>query len=85
MYGADNLLVANDLERYSTRPSRPGFRTGADGAVTITLSRRPPASGDGPNWLPAPDGPFRLGLRLYYPTDAVVSGRWTPPVTRRTR
>ena len=52
MYGTDNLLVANDLERYSTRPTRPGFRTGADGSVTITLSHRPPASGDGPELAP---------------------------------
>ncbi len=85
MYGTDNLLVANNLGRYSTRPTRPGFRTGTDGSVTITLSHRPAATGDGPNWLPAPDGPFRLGLRLYYPKDPVVEGSWTPPAPRRTR
>ncbi len=38
MYGADNLLVDNPIGRYSTRSTRPGFRVGDDGSVSITLS-----------------------------------------------
>ena len=35
---ATNLLVANPIHRYATRTTRPGFVTGPDGSVTITLS-----------------------------------------------
>ena len=31
------------------------------------------------NWLPAPDGNFRLSMRLYVPKPEVLSGKWTPP------
>jgi hypothetical protein len=85
MYGPDNLLVANDLQRYSTRPTRPGFQLGTGGDVVITLSHALPAGVPEANWLPAPDGPFRLGLRLYYPQQPVVDGTWRPPAPRRAR
>lgn len=85
MYGADNLLVANAAGRYSTRPAHPGFHVEPDGALTVVLSTDAPDGDTGPNWLPAPGGPFRLGLRLYYATDAVLDGSWTPPAPRRIR
>lgn len=79
MYGDDNLLVDNPIDRYSTRATRPGFTTGEDGSATVVLSRElPPGVPEG-NWLPAPDGPFRLGVRLYYPDQDVVEGGWVPP------
>lgn len=81
MYGDDSLLVANDAHTYSIRPTSPGLRRGEDGSISITLA--PAAPADDPNWLPAPDGPFRLGLRIYYPQDAVLDGSWTPPSPRR--
>ncbi|MFC2037565.1 hypothetical protein ACFLYD_06330 [Chloroflexota bacterium] len=31
------------------------------------------------NWLPAPDGPFALALRIYWPEQDVLDGTWTPP------
>jgi hypothetical protein len=37
------------------------------------------------NWLPAPDGPFSLYLRAYWPEQDILDGTWTlPPVTRLT-
>lgn len=83
MYGPDNLLVANPIDRYSTRPTRPGFTPRADGAIVIRLSTSLPEGADEATWLPAPDGPFRLGLRLYYPGSPVVDGTWRPPAPRR--
>ena len=79
MYGPGNLLVANPLHRYSTRATRPGFALDPDGAVTFWLSASKPEEVDEATWLPAPDGPFRLGVRLYYPLAPVVDGTWQPP------
>ncbi|MFC9393692.1 hypothetical protein ACFTWS_11065 [Streptomyces sp. NPDC057027] len=34
------------------------------------------------NWLPAPDGPFDLVVRLYGPEPSVLDGSWRlPPLT----
>ena len=44
----------------------------------IIVSSAPPTEKN-VNWLPAPDGPFRLDLRLYWPQGSVLSGRWQPP------
>ena len=85
MYGQDNLLVANPIDRYSTRPSRPRFTRRPDGSVAITLAAALPVGIEEANWLPAPAGQFRLGLRLYYPQEPVVEGRWRPPSPVRTR
>jgi len=30
------------------------------------------------NWLPAPDGPFAVALRIYWPEQAVLDGKWEP-------
>ena len=79
MYGPDNLLVANPIDRYSTRVTRPGFAPDPDGGVTFWLSAAKPEDVNEAAWLPAPAGPFRLGLRLYYPLASVVDGTWRPP------
>ena len=35
------------------------------------------------NWLPAPDGPICLVMRLYWPKPAALAGEWEPaPVLR---
>jgi hypothetical protein len=52
-----------------------------DGLLTITIQHDPPA--DASNWLPAPDRPICLLLRLYGPTDEVLDGTWTPPQIHR--
>lgn len=83
MYGPDSLLVTNAIDRYSTRVSRPGFVRDPDGATTITLASRLPDGVPEANWLPAPEGPFRLGLRLYYPGGDVAEGTWIPAAPRR--
>lgn len=80
---ANNLLVANRLDRYSTRSTRPGFVTGADGEVVILLSHELPPGAPEANWLPAPAGRFRLGLRAYYPGEELRAARWMPPAVQR--
>lgn len=77
MYGDDALLVDNELDRYLIRPDTDGLRFGADGSLTLRLSHERPS--DPANWLPAPAGPFNLGLRVYLADPGVVDGTWLPP------
>ena len=37
----------------------------------------------GPNWLPAPEGPFLLVMRLYWPKEEALEGKWKQPVLKR--
>ena len=60
-----------------------GLRYGADGSLTIIVSREAvaiPGDGDASgNRLVAPDGVFSLYLRIYWPDEAALDGTWTPP------
>lgn len=67
------------LDRYATRPSRPGTRLGDDGGLTITFSAQLPSGVPKANWLPAPTGLFQLGIRVYYPDVVAVRAGWAPP------
>lgn len=78
MYDANNkLLVKNDLNRYKISNDIKGFVKKADGSFEITISHAKPTNTN--NWLPAPDGGFYLILRLYQPTDEVLSGKYKIP------
>jgi hypothetical protein len=83
MYDEHSHLVPNVIGRYSTRITRPDFVRDADGGATITMSAVPPNGLSLANWLPAPDGRFRLGLRVYYPGTAAIDGEWLPPGVER--
>lgn len=77
VYGTDMFLIANEVDRYSVGDRTPGLRTDDDGALTITIgAHRPP---DTRNWLPAPHGAYRLGLRVYEGHPDVVNATWFPP------
>ncbi len=47
--------------------------------MTITVGHTEPGAELRPNWLPAPEGPFRLVMRLYIPGDAVLDGTYAFP------
>ena len=53
-----------------------------DGALTIGI-RHDPSEGRGMNWLTAPADGFALELRLYWPHEDALEGRWTPPPVTR--
>jgi hypothetical protein len=79
MYGADSLLVANATDSYVIRPDSPGLVPDADGGLTIHLGAARPEGVPEGNWLPAPEGPYNVALRTYYPTMAIIEGSWFPP------
>jgi hypothetical protein len=47
--------------------------------VTLYVQNQSPGKDKEANWLPAPSGPFWVALRLYWPKDEAISGKWTAP------
>ncbi|CAG7641654.1 DUF1214 domain-containing protein [Actinacidiphila bryophytorum] len=82
MYDAEGLQAPNELDRYALGDRDPPTYN-ADGSLDLHLGRKNPGPGREPNWLPAPDGPLGVTLRLYAPRPQVLDGRWTPPVVRK--
>jgi hypothetical protein len=83
LYDRRSFLVRNPIDRYTVGDRTPGLRRGRDGSLTVYVQHRPPSAARRANWLPAPAGRFKLMLRLYEPSEAVLSGRWRPPPVRR--
>ena len=77
VYGPDMFLVDNELDRWSIGDRTPGLVRDADGSLTITIGGPRPTSIA--SWLPAPSGPYRLGLRVYEGAPEVVDATWFPP------
>ncbi|HXW20707.1 MAG TPA: DUF1254 domain-containing protein [Roseiarcus sp.] len=81
--GATKLVIANPLNRYLINSSMlQGMARGADGGLTIYIQKNSPGKNLEGNWLPAPEGPFFLELRCYWPDATLVDGKWSPPQVR---
>ena len=79
-----SLLVANPLNRYLINaPMLPQLEKDPDGGMTLTIQNDSPGTDKEANWLPAPKGPFMVVMRLYWPKDEALTGRWTPPPLQR--
>lgn len=75
-----SLLVANPINRYLINsPMLPDLVKDPDGGVTIYVQQQSPGRDKEANWLPAPDGPFQMILRLYWPKEAALNGTWQAP------
>lgn len=84
LYNAHHFFHANDLNRYSLGTKNKNLRTGDDGSLTLFASHDPPSDAEmHTNWLPAPNGPFSLYLRAYWPRPSILDGSWTPPAVVR--
>lgn len=75
-----SLLVANPLNRYLLNsPMLPDFKFDQDGGLTFYIQNSSPGKDKESNWLPAPKGPFRAVLRLYWPKESALDGSWKNP------
>lgn len=72
----DKMLVENPIARYKLGSDTPGLKVNGDGSFTLKLQARQTDTG---NWLPTPEGPFYLILRLYQPRAAVLDGHYELP------
>lgn len=75
-----SLLVDNSINRYLINsPMLPNMKKDPNGGVTIYIQHESPGKDKESNWLPAPDGPFAMALRLYWPKEAALDGDWKQP------
>ena len=72
-------LVENSINRYVISDRTPGIEFNSDGSLDIYIQHSPPDTTLENNWLPAPDGPFRMLLRTYITGDAIMDGSYAPP------
>ncbi|MDB5552044.1 MAG: putative cell envelope protein [Rhizobium sp.] len=79
-----SLLVANPINRYLLNsPMSPNFARDADGGLTFHVQHESPGKDKEANWLPAPEGPFFIAMRLYWPKQEALDGKWKqPPMTK---
>jgi hypothetical protein len=88
--GKTQFLIENPINRYLINsPMLPGMKTNADGSLTLYIQNKSPGADKEANWLPAPNGPIYLVMRLYWPKAEPPSilpageGTWRPPGVKR--
>src|SRR6516165_7681846 len=88
MYDAKTqLLIENPINRYLINsPMVSGMKKNPDGSLTIFIQKDDPGPDKKANWLPAPNGPIMLVMRLYWPRKGPPvsilppgEGNWDPP------
>ena len=77
------LFNENPINRYSIGDRTPGFHANDDGSMTIHLQHESPGRKMESSWLPAPDGPFAAGLRIYWPDKQILDGKWEPTAIKK--
>jgi hypothetical protein len=79
--GKTQLLIKNPINRYLINsPMLPDLKKNADGSLTLYIQKNEPTDPvQKANWLPAPDGPIYMVMRLYWPKEAALNGSWQPP------
>jgi hypothetical protein len=83
MYTIDNGLwfYPNPLNKLTVSP-RDKLKYNPDGSLTLYFQHKSPGKEKEANWLPAPEGPFALTLRLYWPntkSPSILDGTWQLP------
>ena len=84
--GKTQLLIKNPINRYLVNsPMLPELKKNEDGSITLYIQKDSPGTDKESNWLPAPDGPIYMVMRLYWPkteSPSILpagSGSWQPP------
>ncbi len=84
--GKTQLLIENPINRYLINsPMLPQMKKNPDGSVRLYIQKDSPGKDKESNWLPAPNGPVYLVMRLYWPKTEPPSvlpageGTWKPP------
>jgi hypothetical protein len=84
MYDSEGFFVPNPLDRVNLS-QRSNFNFNEDGSLELYIQNDSPGTEQEANWLPSPNGPFALFMRLYWPNDeapSIIDGSWMPPPVR---
>jgi hypothetical protein len=82
LYDERQRFADNPLGRYALG-DRDRLELRQDGSLDIYIQHASPGASKESNWLPAPEGPFNLVLRMYWPKDEALQNRYQiPPVKR---
>jgi hypothetical protein len=85
LYDSAGFQVPNALNRFAIGDRDP-LHYGDDGSLEIYIEHESPGADQESNWLPCPEGPFNLVMRLYSPRYEVLDGKWSAPgVVKMTR
>jgi len=82
--GKTQLFIDNALDRYLLNSSMlDEMKLEKDGSLVLYIAKQSPGADLESNWLPAPNGPFYMVLRLYGPEPEALEGKWRPPVLQK--
>jgi hypothetical protein len=89
--GKTQLLIENPINRYLINsPMLPRLKKNPNGSLTLHIQNKSPGADKESNWLPAPNGPIYLVMRLYWLKTEPPSilppgdGTWKPPPIAKT-
>ncbi|QDK39579.1 hypothetical protein DOE51_00735 [Bdellovibrio sp. NC01] len=82
LYNDKNYFVRNPLNKYSVG-NHDKLVFNRDGSLDIYIQYQPPAKSRIPNWLPTPQGNFKLMARLYWPKYEILNRNWRLPAIQR--
>jgi hypothetical protein len=78
------LLVENPIDRWLIN-SVSSISKNEDGSFVIFVQHESPPEDKRNNWLPAPDGPIYMILRLYVPSEKIIYGDWEMPLIEKVK
>ncbi|HLJ87051.1 MAG TPA: DUF1254 domain-containing protein [Candidatus Angelobacter sp.] len=78
LYDDQGYFTANSLNRFAIG-DRDSLKINPDGSLDLYLQHDSPGAEKESNWLPAPSAGFNLVLRMYWPEDSIIDGKWLPP------
>ncbi|WP_158305819.1 DUF1254 domain-containing protein [Parvularcula bermudensis] len=82
VYNDQGFLVENPLNKYAVG-SNTGLVADENGTITVHFATKQPEGVPEANWLPVPDGPFEVTLRMYEPDQEIIDAEWTaPPIVK---
>jgi hypothetical protein len=83
MYSTNYNLGPNPIDRFSLGDRSKGLKRDSDGALSIYIQHETPGEDKESNWLPAPESPFFVILRMYQPRQEVLEATWLRHPWRR--
>ena len=82
LYDSQSFLVPNPSKRYALG-DRDDMVFNDDSSLDIYIQHTSPGKEKVRNWLPSPEDSFNLTLRMYWPQQSALIGKWHPPAVKK--